>query len=818
LTALSNPGPFALSPGDLASRGVRALPVLAAAFAGFGIVMGVAANWDTFGKFGRFGLVAAVVAMAALAGGLTPRWRPAASLVGVLGIGALLALFGQTYQTGADPWQLFALWAALALPWVIAARHDAVWSVWVVVAFAALSLRLHAQVDFANLTFAVAAAAWLGGLAVIMAAAPLGAGVAALRGETRWAFRLAVLLWLALVGGPLIGHVLGTKSPLGLTAFGMSLLGVVGAGLIRHRPLELGLLAALVLTVDLLAIALFARDMTRASLDLLGVFVVAGGIIAGSATALVAFARCREVLPAASEADRRTWPITLLSGVGALITAAPALGFFFTIFGDALRHGVGLYLIGGLILAGALILIARTGGLGFAQQLGFIGLVVAGVTLGLGLYRDLAIAPASLAMLTVVVGTALVVPAAWIRGALGLAAALFATIVLADLIGTGRSRMPVPEPAAFRFVCIVVALAGVAGLFGCAGRRDAGPQARAARTFDRLRPVVEGWLVASLLGLMAAAGMTFLLGATLTPGTTRLGIADGFAHLQRLAEVLSVAAGLGAVALTIDRRTALADPAVAGAAGVAVLLSLIMPLLGPALLAGAVAARADRRGMAGLAMIAALWIVGAFYYGLGWPLVQKAHLMLAIGAGLAVAAWWHGHRLPHTMAAAGEPRRGRAAPALIALSALATLGLNVQAIRQKEDLLANGRQVHVALLPVDPRSLMQGDYMALRFALPAGAEIQPAAQAANRYAVGTIDARGVAALKHLAASPRVGTGEIAFALNRKHGRWMLGTDAWYFKEGSARTYEAARYGTFRVGADGASLLVGLADQELKALR
>jgi uncharacterized membrane-anchored protein len=36
-------------------------------------------------------------------------------------------------------------------------------------------------------------------------------------------------------------------------------------------------------------------------------------------------------------------------------------------------------------------------------------------------------------------------------------------------------------------------------------------------------------------------------------------------------------------------------------------------------------------------------------------------------------------------------------------------------IAGKERLLAEGRVVYLQLMPVDPRSLMQGDYMALRF-------------------------------------------------------------------------------------------------------
>ncbi|WP_162928493.1 DUF2157 domain-containing protein [Shewanella japonica] len=45
--------------------------------------------------------------------------------------GVLLALFGQTYQTGADPWQLFFNWALLIIPWVIIGRLSALWMVWI---------------------------------------------------------------------------------------------------------------------------------------------------------------------------------------------------------------------------------------------------------------------------------------------------------------------------------------------------------------------------------------------------------------------------------------------------------------------------------------------------------------------------------------------------------------------------------------------------------------------------------------------------------------------------------------------------------------
>ena len=55
-------------------------------------------------------------------------------------VGGLLALVGQTYQTGADPWQLFALWALLILPFAWVAGFDALWLL--VVALFNLSLGL----------------------------------------------------------------------------------------------------------------------------------------------------------------------------------------------------------------------------------------------------------------------------------------------------------------------------------------------------------------------------------------------------------------------------------------------------------------------------------------------------------------------------------------------------------------------------------------------------------------------------------------------------------------------------------------------------
>jgi uncharacterized membrane protein len=121
---------------------------LGAALLGAGVIFFIAANWEQLGKFARLiGMQVLLVAAAAAAIRFAQRRvaGEAALLLAVLLLGALLALLGQTYQTGADTWQLFALWAALALPWAVAARSAVVWLLWVMLVNVALALWLDLQ-------------------------------------------------------------------------------------------------------------------------------------------------------------------------------------------------------------------------------------------------------------------------------------------------------------------------------------------------------------------------------------------------------------------------------------------------------------------------------------------------------------------------------------------------------------------------------------------------------------------------------------------------------------------------------------------------
>ncbi len=124
----------------------RLLLICGALALAIAVVFFVAANWSGMSRVEKFVLLQSTIVLPVLA----YFWLHARPLIGKLclfvaciTLGATLAFFGQTYQTGADPWQLFFNWALLIIPWVIISGFPALWVLWA--ALLNLSIMLYFQ-------------------------------------------------------------------------------------------------------------------------------------------------------------------------------------------------------------------------------------------------------------------------------------------------------------------------------------------------------------------------------------------------------------------------------------------------------------------------------------------------------------------------------------------------------------------------------------------------------------------------------------------------------------------------------------------------
>ncbi|MCF5840452.1 GDYXXLXY domain-containing protein [Aeromonas veronii] len=149
------------------------------------------------------------------------------------------------------------------------------------------------------------------------------------------------------------------------------------------------------------------------------------------------------------------------------------------------------------------------------------------------------------------------------------------------------------------------------------------------------------------------------------------------------------------------------------------------------------------------------------------------------------------------------------------LSGLAILaGINATVWRY-EYAMSSGEVVLLRLAPVDPRSLMQGDYMRLNYEIARELTSRDARATQDKGSdtlVIRLDAHQVATLVADGKPDRLASDERLLQVHQSERQWQIGPDAYFFEEGSGEQYEAARYGEFRLQADGKTLLVGLRDE------
>ena len=130
----------------------------------------------------------------------------------------------------------------------------------------------------------------------------------------------------------------------------------------------------------------------------------------------------------------------------------------------------------------------------------------------------------------------------------------------------------------------------------------------------------------------------------------------------------------------------------------------------------------------------------------------------------------------------------------------------------KETLLRTGKTVKLELAPIDPRSLIQGDYVRFNYKIstpPQGASLE------GRYRVTLVlskDENGIHQFESL-YEPNMALGEDDALITgwvRKGRRLVFGTESYFVPENTGRQVEAtARYGTVKLSKTGDALLVGV---------
>lgn len=155
---------------------------------------------------------------------------------------------------------------------------------------------------------------------------------------------------------------------------------------------------------------------------------------------------------------------------------------------------------------------------------------------------------------------------------------------------------------------------------------------------------------------------------------------------------------------------------------------------------------------------------------------------------------------------------------LIIVNLLVLLGYFNWSVYKKEQTLKDGQLVLMQLAPVDPRSLMQGDYMRLNYKEATSDQITE--QTPSRgYAILKTDSQHIGQIIRLQKDLEpISDNELAMKYKIVYGRLLLGAESFFFEEGQGSIYDHAVYGGLKVDSKGGSLLVGLYDEDFQQIQ
>lgn len=155
---------------------------------------------------------------------------------------------------------------------------------------------------------------------------------------------------------------------------------------------------------------------------------------------------------------------------------------------------------------------------------------------------------------------------------------------------------------------------------------------------------------------------------------------------------------------------------------------------------------------------------------------------------------------------------------LIIVNLILLLGYFNWSVYQKEQTLKDGQLVLLQLAPVDPRSLMQGDYMRLNYK-EASSDLLNKQTDTRGYAILRTDSNQVGEIVRLQNTLEpVNDNELVIRYKIINRRLFLGAESFFFEEGQDTLYQKAVYGGLKVDDKGQSLLVGLYDEDFHLIQ
>ncbi len=153
---------------------------------------------------------------------------------------------------------------------------------------------------------------------------------------------------------------------------------------------------------------------------------------------------------------------------------------------------------------------------------------------------------------------------------------------------------------------------------------------------------------------------------------------------------------------------------------------------------------------------------------------------------------------------------------LIILGLAAIAAYFAPRIQGLETLRKSGQVILLDLRPADPRALMMGDYMALAYRdeRPVAISSEDMKALPNEGAfVLKLDDKNVASFVRVDDESTLAEDEIRLKYIKQRWGVSFGAPRYYFQNGTAETYEPARYGKFRVSPSGYAILTGLVDED-----